>query len=194
MISVYLTENSIACIFPREIVDKFLKVLFVRKIDFWVSFPTRQTLTLWGGDHPDLLPSKCQYLTSWEWDSEVNFTSADDWPLLCWDLAGGRYWIALGFPPMRDHRSSGRAETALGSRNHVIMEPGHRGVGTMCVTGVGQSGEMGNGPIVFQLPQPEELRTVRNLAWDVATGFFSRWASRQALLFFLSLSLTAVSL
>lgn len=75
---------------------------------------------------------------------------------------------------MRDHRSSGRAETALGSRNHVIMEPGHRGVGTMCVTGVGQSGEMGNGPIVFQLPQPEELRTVRNLAWDVATGFFSR--------------------
>lgn len=89
-------------------------------------------------------------------------------------MAGGGTGLLWGFPPMRNHGSSVRAETALGCRNHVIMEPGHRGVGTMCATGVGQPGEMGNGPVVFQLPQTKEAQDCEDLAWDAATVFFSR--------------------
>lgn len=42
----------------------------------------------------------------------------------------------------------------------------------MCATGVGQPGEMGNGPVVFQLPQTKEAQDREDLAWDAATVFF----------------------
>lgn len=42
----------------------------------------------------------------------------------------------------------------------------------MCATGVGQPGEMENGPVVFQLPQTKEAQDREDLAWDAATVFF----------------------
>lgn len=68
-----LNHNDFNCACICKIFTyNILKGLFVRKVDFWVPFQTRQMMTLWinlglVGCYPS------QFLTRWEWDSKNNF-------------------------------------------------------------------------------------------------------------------------
>lgn len=53
-----------------------VKAPFSKKVDFWVSFSTCQTLALWEDDQPDLQYQGVSiFLTSKEWGAKINFKS-----------------------------------------------------------------------------------------------------------------------
>lgn len=52
----------------------YLRVPFVRQVDFLISLPTHQKLThSYGGPAQTTIPM-CQYLKSWDWDWKICFS------------------------------------------------------------------------------------------------------------------------
>lgn len=59
VINIYLSNLKIL-IFYFKNMEEYLKVLFVRKVAFLVSFATRQIITLWDGGRPILQSQSVQ--------------------------------------------------------------------------------------------------------------------------------------
>ena len=61
VINIYLSNLKIL-IFYFKNMEEYLKVLFVRKVAFLVSFATRQIITLWDGGRPILQSQSVQWV------------------------------------------------------------------------------------------------------------------------------------